>query len=130
MTLAGALDNHEGALRASMKAQYGLRLLRGGRVEPAHTLTEVADYVRHLPRGCALWTEAGGDLAWTVEAHLQREAIYRAEHLAWQQAGGKGNGPKRIDLPPAAHELAAQEAEMAKKAKAHAARAERRNNRG
>lgn len=130
MTLAGALTNHEGALRASLKAEYGLRLLRGGRTEPHHTLTEVADYVRYLPRGCALWSEAGGELAWTVEAHLQREAIFRAENIAWQQAGAQGTAPKRIELPPAAHELRVQQDQLSKKAQAHAERQARKENGG
>lgn len=126
MTLAGAFVDYEGALRASLQTAYGMRLLRDGRTEPQRTLTELADYVAHLPHGCALWVEMGGELALTDEAHLLREAVYRLEVLSYQQAQGKGPEPKRIPLPrPAAEQRAEyreQQGRMAAKARRHAGR--------
>lgn len=124
--LAGALDNHEGALRASLQAEYGIRLLRDGRTEPARTPFELGDLVAGLPHGCALWRDAGGPIALTDEAHLLREAIYRLEVIDWHNAGSKGAAPKRIELPKPAHEVRAAEAKTATKAQRHAARDARR----
>lgn len=126
MTLAGALFEHEGALRASLRATYGIRLLRGGRTEPACTLRELSDYVAHLPYGCPLWIETGGALALTHEAQLLREAIYRLEVLSFQQTDGSGRRPDRIPLPRPAGEVRAEEQQkqsrQATKAERHAAR--------
>lgn len=131
MTLAGALAEHEGALRASLQAAYGLRLLRGGRTEPARTLTEVCDYVAHLPHGCALWVETGGALALTEESILLREAVYRLDGLLWYETEQKGPKPERIPLPRPSAEMRAEQREqhdrMATKARKHAERQRRRS---
>lgn len=124
--LAGALDDHEGALRASLQAEYGIRLLRGGRTDPARTPAELGDLVAGLPHGCALWRAAGGPIALTDEAHLLREAIYRLEVIDWHNAGSKGAAPKRIELPRPAHEVRAEEARQTAKADQWAARQKRR----
>lgn len=109
-----------------MQAAYGLRLLRGGRTEPARTLTEVCDYVAHLPHGCALWIETGGPLALSEEAILLREAVYRLDGLIWHETEGKGPKPERIPLPRPAAEMRAEQREnhdrMAAKARKHARR--------
>ncbi|MFB3980330.1 hypothetical protein [Microbacterium proteolyticum] len=86
----------------------------------------MCDLVAHLPRGCALWQETGGAIALTDEALLLREAVYRLEVIDWHNAGSKGNAPKRIDLPKAAHEVRAAEAKTSAKARKHAARAAKR----
>lgn len=129
MTLAGALQ-HEGALRASLQAVYGLRLLRGGRTEPARTLREVSDYVAHLPHGCALWLEVGGPLALSDEVHLLTEVVFRLEVLDWHQGESKGPKPERIKPPRPAAEMRAQAQaasnRMASKAHKHAERQRRR----
>ena len=114
-----------------MQAAYRLRLLRGGRTEPARTLTEVADYVEHLPPGCALWIEAGGMLALTTESQLLAEAVFRLEMLAWQNGEGRGPKPERIKPPRPAAEMRAEQREqddrMAAKARRHANRDRRRS---
>ncbi|MDF2578434.1 MAG: hypothetical protein K0S49_13 [Microbacterium sp.] len=129
MTLAGALGEHEGALRASLQAEYGIRLLDGGRTEPWRTVTELGDLVEHLPPGCALWRVTGGAIALTTEAHLLREAIYRLEVIDWHAHTPKSAAPKRIDLPRPAHEVRAEEAKQTAKAKAWADRQARRRSR-
>jgi hypothetical protein len=124
--LAGALDDHEGALRASLQAEYGIRLLRDGRTDPARSPCELGDLVAGLPHGCALWRAAGGPIALTDEAHLLREAIYRLEVIDWHNAGSKGTAPKRIELPRPAHEVRAEQAKQNAKAEQWAARQKRR----
>ena len=129
MTLAGALFEYEGALRASMQAVYQLRLLPGGRTEPSRTLREVSDYVAHLPQGCALWVETGGPLALTNEATLLGELIYLAEVADWRATEGKGRRPERMKPPRPAAELRAEAREhgdrITDKARKHAARQQR-----
>ncbi|WP_248240556.1 hypothetical protein [Microbacterium kunmingense] len=124
--LAGALDDHEGALRASLQAEYGIRLLRDGRTDPERTPSELGDLVAGLPHGCALWRAAGGPIALTDEAHLLREAIFRLEVIDWHNGGSKGTPPKRIDLPRPAHEVRKEQAKQTAKAERHAARQKRR----
>ncbi|MCC2031833.1 hypothetical protein [Microbacterium allomyrinae] len=126
MSLVGALVEHEGALRASLQAVYGLRLRPGGRTEPARTLSELTDLVAGLPPGCALWRAAGGAVALTDESMLLREAIYRLEVLDWHAHNPKGAQPKRIELPKPAHEARAEEAKQNAKAEAYARRQARR----
>lgn len=129
MTLAGALAEHEGALRASMQAAYGLRLLRGGRTEPARTLTEVCDYVAHLPHGCALWIETGGPLALSEEALLLRETVYRLDGLLWNDTEQKGPKPERIPFPRPAAEMRAEQREHHDRMATKARKAARRQGR-
>ena len=126
----GALE-HESALRASLQGEYQLRLLPDYRTEPERTLSELADYVAHLPPGCALWREVGGVLALTTEAQLTREVVFRLDGLAYQNAGGQGRKPERLPLPRAAAEERAEKRErderMAAKARRHAERDRRRS---
>jgi hypothetical protein len=124
--LAGALENHEGPLRASLQAEYGIRVLRDGRTEPERTLTEVADYVAGLPNGCALWRATGGPIALSDEGHFLREAIYRLEVIDWHANQSKGQAPTRIELPRPAHEVRAEEAKNSAKAQNYARRQARR----
>jgi len=123
----GALIHHESALRASLQAEYQLRLLPGGRTEPERTPRELGDYIAHLPHGCALWIDTGGVPALSAEAHLLREAVYRLEVLDWHTGGSNGPQPKRIELPEPAHEARARQAVLAEKARKHAARDRRRS---
>lgn len=114
-----------------MQSTYGLRLLRSGRTEPERTLSEVSDYVAHLPHGCALWVDVGGALALSDDAHLLREAVFRLEELVWQNSDGKGKKPERIPLPRSAAEARAEAIAMqnrlAEKARRYARGAQRRS---
>lgn len=126
----GALE-YEGALRASLQAEYQIRLLSDYQTEPERSLGELADLVAHLPVGCALWREVGGVIALTGEEFLAREVIFRLDGLAYQNAGGEGRKPERMPLPrPAAEERAEhrlREKRQTEKARKHAERGRRRS---
>ncbi|OJU39681.1 MAG: hypothetical protein BGN97_00225 [Microbacterium sp. 69-10] len=128
MTLAGVLNNNESALRASLQAEYGIRLLldAGGRTEPGRTPRELADLVEHLPGGCALGRAIGGDAAITTEAHMTRAVEHTIRMTAWSEAGGKGKQPEPMRLPRAAGEVAAEQAVESAKASAWERRQARR----
>ena len=130
--LAHVITKHEGALRASLQAEYRIRLLpgQGGRTEPSRTPRELADLVENLPLGCALWRAMGGAPALTDESHLLREAVYRLEILDWRETGQQGAPPKRIELPPAAGEVEAVQEKQNAKARAYAERQARAQSRG
>lgn len=119
----GALVEHEGALRASLLAVYGLRLSERG-----CGVLELADYVAHLPPGCALWRAAGGPLAWTDEVHMLARVDHGVRVLAWMKTedGSKGRKPPKIEEPPSPFgEVKADEARMEQKADAWLLRQER-----
>ncbi|WP_336642051.1 hypothetical protein [Microbacterium sp. USHLN272] len=90
-------------------------------------MTEIADYVEHLPSGCALGRELGGEAALPVAAQLLREVEYTMRNVAWQQGGSSGTPPKRLELPKPADEARAEAAEMDAKYLAHQKRAARRS---
>lgn len=90
-------------------------------------MTELADYLEHLPSGCALGRELGGEAALPVEAQLMREVEYTIRNVAWQQADSKGTPPKRLELPKSISEARAEVAEMDAKLRAHQKRAARRS---
>lgn len=107
--LAGALTHHEGALRASLRAVYGITDVRN----PGCSLTELADYAAHLPAGCPLWLAIGGPAAWSSEVHALMAVEFRLRVLAWQKTddGRRGiNAPQPEEPPRYAHEVAAEEA--------------------
>lgn len=125
--LASIIVHHEGALRASLQAEYGIRLLPhgGGRTEPHRSPRELADLVEHLPPGCALAREMGGAAALSNEALMGREIEFTIRSVAYGLTGGKGKAPERIPLPRAAHEERAEQAEMSAKARRWKARQDR-----
>lgn len=103
--LIEAYRDHEGALRASMREVYGVTDLR------AEGFVRLADLVRWLPRGCALWRSMGGDLSLTEDAHVLRLVEYQLRVLVWQQTqdGQKGrNQPKPPTAVPWAQERKAE----------------------
>lgn len=124
--LAGVLTHHEGALRASLQAEYGLRLLRGGRTEPHRTPRELGDLIEYLPPGCALGREMGGEAALSNEALMAREIEFTLRQVSFAENGSKGTRPQRLPLPEAAADKRAEAAEMDAKLRAHTARAARR----
>ena len=108
--LVGALSDEEGALRASLQAVYGIRLLPGGRTEPYRSPAEVGDLVANLPPGCALWVATGGPLAWTAETHMLAMVEFATRQQVWMQTkdGQDGkNRPKPISPPKSVREVEA-----------------------
>ncbi|WP_119697045.1 hypothetical protein [Microbacterium halotolerans] len=95
------LERHEDALRASLQAEYGLRLLpdAGGRTQPPRTPGEVADLVEWLPAGTALARAVGGMPALSTEAAMTRELEHTERLIAWASSGGRGAKPDPIPLP-------------------------------
>lgn len=114
--MSEALTHHRGALRASLKAEYGINLRGHGL-----TLVELADLVAWLPAGCALWVSIGGPLGWSHEATLLNEVEFRLRVLAWQGTadGSKNhNQPVRVEPPKYAHEREQEAQALAGKADA------------
>lgn len=116
MALAGALREHEGALRASLASEYpGLPPLRS--IVKGATgvhLLDLADLVANLPPGCALWRATGGPMAWSQEMHMLVAIQHGLSLLEWENGGimhrkPGGSPPKPIPSPPFANEQAAKE---------------------
>lgn len=120
----GAYSQQESALRASLQAEYGIRLLRhgGGRTEPERSPFEVADLIVNLPGGCALWVATGGPAALTTTDHLLREAIFHLDVLDWHAHDPKGQQPRRIPLPKPASETQTEKLHHSAKAEKWAAK--------
>lgn len=95
MMLVVALVSHEGALRASLRAEYGIDLRN-----PGIGSLDLADLTVNLPPGCAFWQSFGGPKAWTDEVHALMMIEHDTRHGHWLQAGGKGLPPKPIEPPP------------------------------
>lgn len=115
MLLATALMHHEGSLRASLMAVYGLRLSEA-RTWPAR---EVADLVAWLPPGCALWMDIGGPASLSAEVHELRRVGYWLRVLDYRERGSKGEKPKPDPDPSYAHERRAEQGVMERKAAAY-----------
>lgn len=114
--LIGAVE-HEGALRASVRAEYGMDLR-----DPGVTLLDLADLVAGLPPGCALYRAIGGPLAWSDEVHMLAAVEFRLRVLAWQKTddGSRGrNQPKPIDPPKSVYEKQAEQRELSRRAQAY-----------
>lgn len=125
--LAYTLNDHEGALRASLLAEYGVRLSSHGM-----SVSELGDLVAALPAGCALWQSVGGPMAWSQEMHLLNLIEYRMNVSNWFQTkdGQSGrNQPKPPSYPPYAHEKRADESRQSARAEAWARRQARHNDR-
>lgn len=86
------------------------------------TLMELADLAANLPPGCALWRATGGDIAWSIEAHLLARLEYDLRILAWQNTedGSKGrNRPEPNQAPRSAHEQQTEERRTSERAAAY-----------
>lgn len=103
-------------MRASIAAEYPglptLRTILTGRTDV--NALDLADYVAHLPLGCALWREAGGPLSWTTETHMMSHILHGLDILAWQNTAimtrnPKGQQPRPMDPPKATAEVRAAE---------------------
>lgn len=115
MLLATALSHHEGALRASLMAEYGLRLSEA-RTWPAR---EVADLVEWLPAGCAFWQDVGGPASISMESRELRHATFWLRVLDYRERESKGEKPKPAPEPQWAHERRAEVDTMSRKAQAY-----------
>lgn len=115
MTLIVALTHHRGALRAALRAEYGidLRAVQEGRTMP---VDDLADLVQWLPAGSALWASMGGPASLSVEARELREVAYWLRVLDYRERGSKGEKPTRLPEPKWAHERRAEESAMERKA--------------
>lgn len=103
-------------MRASIAAEYPilppLRTILTGRTDV--NALDLADYVAHLPLGCALWREAGGPLAWTTEVHMLSHVLHGLDILTWQNTGimtrnPKGQQPSPMQPPKSLAEVRAAE---------------------
>ena len=106
MLLAEALHQHRGALLASFRAEYKLPIVGHGL-----SLSDFADLVAWLPRGCQLWKSMGGPSAWSDETEMLSMAEFNLRVAAWRQtADGQAgrNRPEPIKPPPYAHEARAE----------------------
>jgi hypothetical protein len=115
-TLFGALE-FEAALRASLRAEYGVDLR-----DPGMSLADLADLVRWLPQGCALYRATGGPMAWTDEEYLLARVEMGVRVLAWQRTkdGTSGrNQPKPLEPPQSVHEQQAEQREQSRRAQAY-----------
>jgi len=114
--LFGAME-FEAALRASLRAEYAVDLR-----DPDMGIVELADLVRWLPQGCALYRATGGPMAWTDQEHLLARAEFDLRVLAWQKTkdGKDGrNRPEPIEPPRSVHELQAEQRELSRRAQAY-----------
>lgn len=86
------------------------------------TVTELADYVAHLPPGCALWRETGGEIAWSVEMHMLAQLEHRLRVLAWMKTEDAKHGrnkPEVIRAPASIYERQAEEKRLSARADAY-----------
>lgn len=94
--LVGALYEYEGALRASLRAEYGIDLRN-----PGMNVLDLADMVGNLPPGSALWRAVGGPMGYSAEAQLLVAVEYRLHVLQWfktKDAKSGMNQPKPIEF--------------------------------
>lgn len=114
--LIAALE-FEGALRASLRAEYGVDLR-----DPGMTALDLADLAANLPPGCALFRATGGDMAWSFETHMLAHVEFRLRVLAWQKTedGKHGrNKPEPIKAPSSVYEKQAEEKRLSARAQAY-----------
>ncbi len=104
-----------------MRAEYGINLRDAveGRVMP---LDDLAELVVWLPAGSPLWMSVGGPAAVSSDTRAIRLVEFRVRELIWVEGGGKGPRPQPPSDPDYAHERAARQSEMDRKAAAFAAR--------
>lgn len=116
--------HHEGALRASLRAVYGIDLR--AYVADGSGALDLADLVAWLPPGCALWMDFGGPTALSIEARELRRVSYWLRVLDYRERQSKGEKPKPDPEPEFAHERRAKRDAVARKADAFMRRQSRR----
>jgi|SRR5690625_2243578 len=105
------MRHHQGALRASLRAEYQVDLARIGEF----TLNEVIDFVMWLPPGCALWLALGGPAALTGETKQLQWTNYLLQAVLYRMGGSKGPKPKEPKPPEYDHERRARDVVMSRK---------------
>ncbi len=112
--------HHRDALRAALRATYGIDLSRA--TEPLH---ELADLVVWLPGGSVLWQATGGPLARSREEQTLLLVDLHVRQFMWLRGGKHGPEPKYPAAPPEAAERRKQNEATARKAARYARRQER-----
>lgn len=112
--LAVAFAHHRDALRASLMAEYGLRLDE----VVSWPAREVAALVAWLPGGSALWRDWGGPAALSDEVRMLRSVEFGLRVLDWRMRQGKGQRPKPLPEPVYAAERREQARKQSRKAEA------------
>lgn len=100
MTLATALREHEGAVRADFQQFYGLNIDGMGR---DYTTLHAADLLVELPGNSRIKRIYGGDGIWDFDRVLAALVVDALNVLVWQRTkdGSKGrNRPKPIAPQP------------------------------
>lgn len=106
MILSVALVRHRAALRAALRAEYGINLRT-----PGIGWDEGSDLVAWLPAGSALWQSMGGPTSVTMETELLRWVDYRLRLLAWQPTKDGREGRNQPKPPVKLKQRAEREAE-------------------
>ena len=117
MILSAGLAFHQGALRAALRATYGVDL-REVLEEYTMTVLDLADLVVWLPAGCAFWQDVGGPTALSPEARELRRVGYWLRVLDYRERGSKGDKPRPDPEPDYAHERRQAAQTMGRKADA------------
>ena len=112
--LAVALTQHEGGLRASLRAVYGMRVC-DLRDLPAD---EAADLVWWIPSGSPLWRSIGGPASLSDEVRNLWDVKFLLRVLEYRGRQSKGQKPKPDPMPPYAYERQAHEETNQRKAEA------------
>lgn len=120
LTLSEAYTYHGAALRASLRAEYGVRDIR------AESLSDLADMVGWLPPGAALWRAFGGPLAISLEVRELRRVGYWLRVLDYRERGSKGEKPKPDPEPELAGKARVEESHAERQAAAYRRRQGRR----
>jgi len=113
--LAVALSLHMGGLRASLRAEYGMR------VDDLRSLpvVEAADLVWWIPAGSAFWKSMGGPASLSDEARELRDVKFLLRIVEYRLRNSKGTPPKPDPAPAWAHEKQAREQQIQRKAEAY-----------
>ena len=119
MLLVESYLKYRAALRASLRAEYGVALGALG-------VIETCDLVAWLPPGSALWRATGGPMSIGFSDHTLRMIDYRLQILAWMQtedATKNRNKPKLPEAVPYANEAHDTEVHAERQAAARRRRA-------
>lgn len=108
--------HHSGALRASMRSEYGIDL-REVTERRSMALMDLADLVAWLPPGSALWRSFGGPAAISDEASALQILDFSVRVLDYHAGRhGKGKKPTPPKPPEYAHEKRVRDARAMRKA--------------
>ena len=80
---------------------------------------EAADLVSWLPAGSAMWRSVGGPAALSDETRELRDVKFLLRIVDWRLRQSKGTAPKPDPAPKWAHEKAAEDERVQRKAEAY-----------